>query len=256
MAKHDGEEVDIDEPSTSTSKSLKDELRELEEQNSNLQEKIKELEWELNEVKAEKERLESKNSELTSQLETEKHASLEGIFLQDQAEAESERKLEEIADINAGIFNLENLKSDENIVFYTGFPNYETFMAMFTFLNTGINGENIRYCSWVRDVSDNFYDNDEDEIMENNGKKQGRPRKLKPLDEFFMVMCRLRKGFAEHHLANLFDVSQATVSRIFISFINYMFLKLAQVNIWPSREVVEQTMPEAFKKSIHQPCHN
>ena len=99
-AKHDGEEVDIDEPSTSTSKSLQDELQELEEQNSNLQEKIKELEQELNEVKAEKERLESKNSELTSQLETEACIPRR-YFLQDQAEAESERKLDEIADINA-----------------------------------------------------------------------------------------------------------------------------------------------------------
>ena len=98
-AKHDGEEVDIDEPSTNTSKSLEDELRELEEQNSNLQEKIKELERELNEVKADK-GLESKNSELTSQLETEACIPRR-YFLQDQAEAESERKLEEIADINA-----------------------------------------------------------------------------------------------------------------------------------------------------------
>jgi len=27
-----------------------------------------------------------------------------------------------------------------------------------------------------------------------------------------------------------------------------MFLKLGQVNIWPSREVIDKTMPEDFKK--------
>ena len=247
-ASHEGFELDHPRTSKSLEDDLREQSRELEERNSNLQEKIEGLERELNEVKVEKERLKNKNSELAAHLETERRASFEGIFFQDQAESESERKCEELAATNARLFKLENLNSDENIVFYTGFPNYETFMAMFTFLNTGTNGENVRYCSWARDISDNFYDSDEDELEENNRKKQGRPRKIKPLDEFFLTMCRLRRGFSELHLANLFGVSQATVSRIFISFINYMFLKFAQVNIWPSREIVEQTMPAAFKE--------
>jgi len=139
-AKEDGDEVEIHEPSTS--KSLEDELQELKELNSNLQDNIKHLGRELNEVKAEKERLESKISDLISQLETEKQASLESIFLLDQAKAESEKQMEENEAIKARIFDLENLKSDENIAFYTGFPNYETLKAMFTFLNTDTHGEN------------------------------------------------------------------------------------------------------------------
>ena len=61
-------------------------------------------------------------------------------------------------------------------------------------------------------------------------------------------MCRLRQGFAEMHLAHLFKISQSTVSRIFISWINFMYLKLGQINIWPSRKVVDESMPEAFKE--------
>ena len=34
--------------------------------------------------------------------------------------------------------------------------------------------------------------------------KQGRPRTLKPLDEFFLTLCRLRQGLGELHLAQLF----------------------------------------------------
>ena len=64
---------------------------------------------------------------------------------------------------------------------------------------------------------------------------------------FFLTLCRLRQGFAELHLAHLFNVSQPTVSRIFISWINYMYLKLGQINIWPSREIVNETMPQDFK---------
>ena len=77
--------------------------------------------------------------------------------------------------------------------------------------------------------------------------KQGRPRTLKPVDEFFLTLCRLRQGFAELHLAHLFNVSQPTVSRIFISWINFLYFKLGNINILPSRELVNETMPEDFK---------
>ena len=50
------------------------------------------------------------------------------------------------------------------------------------------------------------------------------------------------------HLAHLFKISQSTVSRIFISWINFMYLKLGQINIWPSRKVLDESMPEAFKE--------
>ena len=94
-------------------------------------------------------------------------------------------------------------------------------MAIFQFLDTGEKGENIRYCSNGGEVPAEFYQYvDEDDVVDEDAEsKKGRRRKLKPVEEFFMVMCRLRRGFAEHHLAHLFGVSQSTVSRIFISWI-------------------------------------
>ena len=38
----------------------------------------------------------------------------------------------------------------------------------------------------------------------------------------------------ERHLANLYGVAQATVSRSFIQCINFMYLKFRQICIWPS----------------------
>ena len=77
-------------------------------------------------------------------------------------------------------------------------------------------------------------------------KKKGRARSLRSLYEFFLVMCRLRQGFPEDHLAQLFNVSASTASRIFITRVNFMFFKFGQINIWPSRKVID-TMPESFK---------
>jgi hypothetical protein len=117
-------------------------------------------------------------------------------------------------------------------------------MCIFRYLNPGQKGENIKY--WL---SSNTNFNSE----ESNHDKGGRPRTLCPLDECCLVMCRLRQGFHEEHLAHLFDISLSTVSRIFITWINFMFLKLGWLNIWPSREIIDRTMPEdlLFHKSDH-----
>ena len=67
-------------------------------------------------------------------------------------------------------------------------------------------------------------------------------------------MCRLTQGLPEEHLAHLFKVSVSTVSRVFITWLNFMYLRLGQINIWPSRTAIEITMPEDFKKkNIHRP---
>ena len=140
--------------------------------------------------------------------------------------------------LNRRLFNFENCKSkDSNAAFYTGFQSWDTLMAVFEF---GERGENISY--W-RSTTDNNTDYGEDDLLT----KKGRARSLRPIDEFFMVMCRLRQGFPEDHLAQLFNVSASTVSRIIITWVNFMFFKFGQINIWPSRKVIDTTMPESFK---------
>ena len=62
-------------------------------------------------------------------------------------------------------------------------------------------------------------------------------------------MCRLRQDLPEEHLAHLFKVSSSTVSRVFITWLNFMYLRLEQINIWPSRTAIDKTMLEDnFKK--------
>jgi hypothetical protein len=105
----------------------------------------------------------------------------------------------------------------------------------------------VRYrSSSERSVPDGYYDHQDEELIQ-EGTKKGRPKKLKPMTEFCMVMCRLRQGFQVHHLAQLFGVANSTISRSFTAWINFMYLKFGQINIWPSRDVVKETMTEAFK---------
>ena len=150
---------------------------------------------------------------------------------------------EKCANLEKRIFTVDNFTSDEDITFYTGFPSYDVFMATYNYLNPGQNGENIRFwCSVSNDVDPEYYER-EPEL----GVGPGRPRTLNAKEEFFLVMCRLRQGFPERHLGHLFDISQSTVSRIVISWVNFMYLRFGQLSIWPSRKVVNDNMPQDFK---------
>lgn len=55
-------------------------------------------------------------------------------------------------------------------------------------------------------------------------------------------------GLFQQDLAHCFNVHQSTVSRLFTVWINFMYLRLLELSIWPSRSVIDRTMPEGFKK--------
>lgn len=168
--------------------------------------------------------------------------------------SELKRKLAESAsqqeEISSRLFSLDRFTSDADISFYTGLPNYATFMAIYEFLNPGEDCENIRSRS-SPDVPEEFYNSDSSDDEENLlAAKKGSRRKIRPVDEFFFVLCRLRRGFSERHLSNLYGVAQSTVSRMFIPWINFVYLKFGQVCIWPSKEVIQKTMPADFKEKF------
>lgn len=51
----------------------------------------------------------------------------------------------------------------------------------------------------------------------------------------------------EQDIADRFGLSCATVSRIFAMWINFLFLKVKEIPLWPPQDVVKSNMPKNFK---------
>ena len=115
-------------------------------------------------------------------------------------------------------------------------------MALYEFLEPGDSGENIRF---RYSGSENI----QTDISETSV-KQGKPRSLRRTDEFYLTLCQLRQGVTEYiwHSYLMF-LSQLSAKLSFHGLI-LCTLNVAQINIWPSRKLVDETMPQDFKTSI------
>lgn len=135
-----------------------------------------------------------------------------------------------------GMFCIESFSNDDSAIqFYTSFPSYSHFMICFNFFGDSVN--HIIYpCSSV--------DRDSDSGI-SRAKTQ---RSLTPENEFFLTLRRLRCGLMEIDLAYRYNISQSTVSRIFIAWVNFIYHKFKEIPIWPSQSQVQSLMPPQFKR--------
>ena len=151
-----------------------------------------------------------------------------------QRKAELELQLE--VESRETQFRLENIKEDSNkVAFYTGFSNYDNLITCYTFLGPAVH--NLIY--WDSGKSSNQRDETEP--------KKGRKRALPPLEEFFLVLVRLRLGLLEKDLAYRFGISPATVLRIWKTWMNFLHLQFKEIPLWPSKAMVKAYMPKCFQ---------
>ena len=117
-------------------------------------------------------------------------------------------------------------KSEEKCMFYTGLPNGGMFKALFNGMD------------------------DAEEQTQRNGfsSNKGRPRSLRLIDEFFLILMRLRLGLLLEDLAQRFHISKSTCSNITNHWIVYLSSKLSFLVTWPSRPTINDTMPKKFKR--------
>ena len=68
-------------------------------------------------------------------------------------------------------------------------------------------------------------------------------------DELLMTLMRLRLGRIEQDLAYEFGVNKSTISRTFNKRINFLYLRLGDLPLWPEWEAVKNGRPKCFKES-------
>ena len=79
------------------------------------------------------------------------------------------------------------------------------------------------------------------------GHNVGCARSLQPIDEFWLLLTRSRRGLFERDLAFRFSISRQVVSDITITWANYLYLMLRSLLIWSSKEQIKQHLPKVFK---------
>ncbi|CAN7949879.1 unnamed protein product [Ixodes hexagonus] len=132
-------------------------------------------------------------------------------------------------------FGIEKFREcDDDILFYTGLPRYSSFVFLLEFLDPGENGKNIKR---HQKASSGGHPSHE---------SRGRRRKVTVENQLFLVLVKLHLGLFHQHLGHLFSVSTSTVSRIFSSWVDFMYLQLSEVPLWLPRHAIDASMPEAF----------
>jgi len=87
-------------------------------------------------------------------------------------------------------------------------------------------------------------------LKENTDKGKPGPKRQLPLfAEFVMVMVRLRLGLLQRQIADIFGISQSSVSKIFTTWITMLYHVFKQVLVtWPSKQLVKMHLPKCFSK--------
>ena len=135
--------------------------------------------------------------------------------------------------------------SDGDIHFYPGFQNASSYREFMTFVLC--HAENMSY--WSRNRHGNLLDGDEDSTQTANVSTGHTNIALSKEDELFLTLARLRLGLPLQHIANLFNISIATVSRVFTtSWINLLYFVLGSINFWLPKHTIQETMPDSFRK--------
>ena len=154
---------------------------------------------------------------------------------------ENEHQNEDLAEVVADLkrqlllskFCMERCKNnDDDIFFYTGFPNYNTLMAFW---------EYVKPCAESL-ISWNFALSKSEEnstatfpCLHEVEKERERSRDIDPI---WMYLTRIRLGLLERDLAHRYGVSVATVCDILVTWVNYLYIMLGSVPIWVSKDKI------------------
>ena len=79
--------------------------------------------------------------------------------------------------------------------------------------------------------------------------KGGRDRTLRPEEEFFLTLCRLRCGFPLMDLAMRFNMSTGNLSRTHGTWFDFLHLQFRMMTIWATKGYIVKTIPAQLKEA-------
>lgn len=186
-----------------------DQLNSLYNRMQTREQEIVKLKGEIQQLEKENNNIKEVNSKLQKEIESLKHA------------------------LDNNRFDISKFKDkDDDIAFYTGFPDYNAFILCYKTVEQA--SSNINYGHKRTTTNGNV----------------GRPRVLTKFQEFTLVMLRLRLGLFENDLAHRFLVSRSTVSKIVNAWIPFLRREFEPLIIIPPREVLQCYRPDSFKKLL------
>ena len=141
---------------------------------------------------------------------------------------------------------------NKDVHFYTGLPSAEVFYHLLDFVSPDRKRSNLIYHA----TAQNWKSTHPSDLEPGSAAWResdatvgpGRPGTLSQADELFLTLVRLRLDLKEKDLADRFGISHSSVSRIFMSWINFCYLHLGSLPIWPDRATIKRTMPAVFKE--------
>lgn len=73
------------------------------------------------------------------------------------------------------------------------------------------------------------------------------PSYLRPIDQLFAVLMRLKVGLYVQDISERFQISSASFSMYFSIWISLIHAELKFLNPFPSKDIIKRTIPESFK---------
>ena len=129
-------------------------------------------------------------------------------------------------------FRLENIANNDKLVtFYTGFDSYHLLLKFFEFLGPSVN----QLLYWGSQQKKTTI-------------KRLRKNALTPINQFFLMLVKLRLNLKTVDLSVRFGISTGLVSRYFITWVCFLYQHLKEIDWTPSVDQVAGTLPCSFQK--------
>lgn len=131
-------------------------------------------------------------------------------------------KLEvELHSLQRAKLSLENIKADNDIFqFWTSLPSYGVFRALFNYMEP--KAKTMKYWKGQSTYEHEHY-------SKRFSSKPGHERKLSLEEELFLTLVRLRTGLLMRDIAGRFSITMSTASRIFTTWINFLYGELTEL---------------------------